>query len=84
MVFISKRNRFNASLHPAVPLKSLCIVGRSNDLSHMGREIVKENKARHIFSFSFVTSSSLLHLLNFNMEQEAIQIAEDCPKEKVR
>lgn len=50
----------------------------------MGWEIVKENRARHTFSFSFVTSSSLSHLQNFNKEPEAIQIAEDCPKEKVR
>lgn len=49
----------------------------------MEREIVKENRARHIFSFSFVTSSFLPHLQNFNMEPEAVQIAEDCPKDKV-
>lgn len=38
MVFIVDENHFSASLIPAVPLKSLCIMGKSGDLSPIGTQ----------------------------------------------
>lgn len=38
MVFTVDENHFSASLIPAVPLKSLCIMGKSGDLSPTGTQ----------------------------------------------